>query len=89
MSNQSFQWREFIRSRTGLVLIFFLAVAGFYLIAEHTIHIFGVLPYLLLFLCPLMHLFMHSGHGDSHTQHTDKPIQQVEDHSQHQQEIKP
>jgi len=26
-------------------------------------HFFGALPFLLLLACPLMHLFMHHGHG--------------------------
>lgn len=29
----------------------------------HHAHFFGLLPYALLLLCPLLHLFMHSGHG--------------------------
>lgn len=41
---------------------FFAAVALFYLWSEHRAHLFGVLPYLLLLACPLMHLFMHGGH---------------------------
>ncbi|WP_137887232.1 DUF2933 domain-containing protein [Pseudomonas sp. 2FE] len=40
----------------------FVAVVGFFLITEHTAHLLGALPYLLL-ACPLMHLFMHHGHG--------------------------
>lgn len=52
-----------LRSRNGLVLLGFLAVAGFFLLTEHTAHLFGALPFLLLLLCPLMHLFMHGGHG--------------------------
>jgi hypothetical protein len=51
------------RTRSGLVLCGFLLVAGFYLLTEHTAHVFGALPYLLLLACPLMHLFMHHGHG--------------------------
>jgi uncharacterized membrane protein len=52
------------RSASGLVLIGFLAVGGFFLIAEHRAHVFGVLPYLLILACPLMHLFhRHGGHG--------------------------
>jgi hypothetical protein len=51
------------RTRSGIVLCGFLLVAGFYLVAEHTAHVFGALPYLLLAACPLMHLFMHHGHG--------------------------
>ena len=48
----------------GFVLLGFLAVAGFYLLTQHTAHVFGVLPYLLILACPLMHLFhRHGGHG--------------------------
>lgn len=42
---------------------FFAAIALFYLISEHRAHLFGVLPYLLLLACPLMHFFMHGQHG--------------------------
>ncbi len=51
-----------LSSRSGLALIGFLAVATFFLWEEHKAHIFGILPYALLLLCPLMHLF-HGGHG--------------------------
>jgi hypothetical protein len=51
------------RSRGGLVLVGFLAVAGYFLVTEHTAHVVGALPWLLLLACPLMHLFMHHGHG--------------------------
>jgi hypothetical protein len=48
-----------------------LAVAGamlflvivFYVLREHWSHVIGAWPYLLLLLCPLMHLFMHRGHS--------------------------
>ncbi len=56
---------SFWRSRTGVVLIGFLVVAGFFLITEHTAHVLGALPWLLLAACPLMHLFHHhGGHGE-------------------------
>ena len=51
-----------LRSRSGLVLIGFLAIAAFFLWGEHKAHILGALPYVLLLLCPLLHLF-HGGHG--------------------------
>ncbi len=54
------------RTPSGIVLCGFLIVAGFFLITEHTAHVFGALPYLLLAVCPLMHLFMHHGHGHHH-----------------------
>ena len=41
----------------------FVAVAGFYLWAEHRAHLLGVLPYLILLACPFLHSFMHRGHG--------------------------
>lgn len=34
----------------------------FFLFTEHRAHLFGALPYLLLFACPLLHFFMHRGH---------------------------
>ena len=44
-------------------LCFFLAIAAFFLWQEHRAHMLGVLPYLLLLACPIIHLFMHRGHG--------------------------
>lgn len=61
--------KPFFRSRTGLVLLAFLAIAAFFLITEHTAHTLNILPYAFLLLCPLLHLFMHrghSGHGSNH-----------------------
>jgi hypothetical protein len=49
--------------RMALVLIGFIVIAGFLLFSEHRAHALGVLIYLPLLLCPLMHLFMHGGHG--------------------------
>ena len=40
----------------------FAAIALFFLWEEHKVHILGALPYVLLMLCPLMHLLMHRGH---------------------------
>ena len=55
---------HFWTSRNGVVLLAFLAIAGFYLVTEHTAHLFGALPFLLLLACPLLHLFMHGGHEE-------------------------
>jgi hypothetical protein len=55
--------QSFLTSRAGLACLVFVVIAGFYLVTEHTAHLFGVLPYLLILACPLMHVFMHSGHG--------------------------
>ena len=50
-------------SRGRWVFYGFLAIAGFFLFTEHRAHLLGALPFLLLLACPLMHLFMHRGHG--------------------------
>ena len=42
------------------VFVGFLFVAGFFLLTEHRAHVLGVLPYLLLLACPLMHFFGHT-----------------------------
>ena len=46
-----------------LGLCLFLAIATFFLWEEHRAHILGILPYVLVLLCPIIHLFMHRGHG--------------------------
>ena len=56
---------SWFRSRSGLVLLAFLAIAAFFVVAEHTAHALGALPYLLLLACPLLH-FLHGGHGRGH-----------------------
>jgi hypothetical protein len=70
-TERKFSISSWLHSRTGLVLLALLAIAAFYLVTEHTVHVFGFLPYALLLLCPLLHLFMHGGHG-GHSGHGDK-----------------
>jgi hypothetical protein len=38
-------------------------VAGTLLLIQHRVHIPAFLPYLVFLACPLVHLFMHQGHG--------------------------
>ncbi len=70
-SRQDFSLGRWLRSRTGLVFLVFSGIAAFYLLTEHTAHFFGILPYALLLLCPLLHLFMHSRHDglNGHADH--------------------
>ena len=63
------------RTPFGIVLCGFLLIGAFFLLTEHTAHVFGALPYLLLLACPLMHLFMHHGHGG-----TDEPRDPPDQH---------
>lgn len=57
---QNISWLNF---RKSIVLLSFLAVIGPVLFTGHRAHLFAILPYLLLLACPLMHFFMHGGHG--------------------------
>lgn len=65
---------EISRPHRRFVWVFwsFLAVALVFMFLEHRTHLYGALPYLLLLACPLMHLFMHHGHG-SHGGHGPRP----------------
>ena len=76
------QHKDSHNSRANLALAGFIAIAAFFLVtehkahllgffAEHEVHILGALPYLLLLICPLLHLFMHGG-GHDHHGHDDK-----------------
>jgi hypothetical protein len=54
---------NFLTSRAGLVMLGFLIIGGALLFTEHRAHVLGALIWLPLLACPLMHVFMHHGHG--------------------------
>ena len=53
----------FWRSRYAVGLLVLGAAATYFLLSEHRVHFLGALPFLILLACPLMHVFMHRGHG--------------------------
>lgn len=55
-----------LTKRFWLTFLGFALVALFFLWEEHEAHILGLLPYLLVLACPLMHIFMHHGHRHGH-----------------------
>jgi uncharacterized membrane protein YGL010W len=59
-------FRCFLGSKFGLTAMLAIAVVGAYLLWNHTGHAWVAAPYVLLLICPLMHLF---GHRHSHGQH--------------------
>jgi hypothetical protein len=73
MENERMNFGNCLRSRSGIVLIGFLAIAAFFLWEEHKAHLLGALPYVLLLLCPLLHLFhgRHGGHRGRDEEHND------------------
>lgn len=70
-SNSSSFWR----SKTAIGVAVFLVIGAFLLTSEHRAHVLGFLPYLLLLACPLLHVFMHGGHGKNsgHESETKRP----------------
>jgi hypothetical protein len=40
-----------------------LGILIYFLLTEHQAHVIQFLPYIILLACPLMHIFMHKGHG--------------------------
>lgn len=64
---------------TNWIWLGFILVAGFFLLTEHRAHLLGWLPWLILLACPLLHIFMHGGHGAHRDdaagrhQHEEKP----------------
>lgn len=50
-------------SPKGLAALGLIGAASYFLLMEHREHVVQWLPFLILLLCPLMHLFMH---GHSH-----------------------
>lgn len=55
--------RGFLSSRAVVVLVGVVAITGYVLVAGHWGHVIPFLPFALFLVCPLMHLFMHHGHG--------------------------
>lgn len=53
-------------SRTSLALASLGIIIAFVVLKEHWGHALGVLPYLILLACPLLHIFSHGDHGGAH-----------------------
>lgn len=54
---------SFWKSPFGIVSTLVAIVASVYLYMVHKDHVLALLPYAILAACPLMHMFMHRGHG--------------------------
>lgn len=54
--------KSFWMTPQGITALGLIAIATYFLLIEHREHVLPFLPYLLMLACPMMHLFMHSGH---------------------------
>ena len=52
MNHPKYAWLIWLVGGVGVLLA----------IVDHWAHFLGVLPYLLILACPIMHLVMHRGH---------------------------
>lgn len=68
-------------SKKTWIVIAIIGVFGLiFLLRTHTSHMLSVIPYLILLLCPFLHIFMHRNHGnhaghgsaDNHPNHDQK-----------------
>ena len=53
----------FWKTPFGIVATLAAVAASAYLWVTHRDHLLALLPYAFLAACPLMHMFMHRGHG--------------------------
>jgi len=54
---------SFWKTPFGIAATLAAIVASVYLYVVHKDHVLALLPYAFLAACPLMHVFMHRGHG--------------------------
>lgn len=75
------------QSRSWWAFAGFIAIAGFFMFTEHRAHLFGILPFLFLLACPLLHMFHHGGHG-GHGAHDDEGQRDADEHAGHAQQVR-
>ena len=63
MNEQSQSHHDVVSRRITQVFVLFAIIGAFFIVAEHRAHLIPYLPWLFLAACPLMHVFMHHGHG--------------------------
>lgn len=63
----------------GVITLCGIGFIAYFLFMEHRQHLAAWLPYGILLLCPLMHLFMHHGHhSDLDSKNTPKSNHKAE-----------
>ena len=75
---------DLLRKLSGprLAFLAFVVAGGYFLWTEHQAHLLAALPYLILLLCPLMHIFMHGDHGGHGAHHKGDTPHVHGDHAQ-------
>jgi hypothetical protein len=77
MNEQGQSRQDVVSRRMKQGFILFAIIGAFFIVAEHRAHLIPYLPWLFLAACPLMHVFMHHGHGGhKHLGSSDEPDRQ-------------
>lgn len=61
--NGSGRFRAFAGTVRGALAIALVTAVLAYVLLQHTAYVLTILPLGLILLCPLLHVFMHRGHG--------------------------
>jgi hypothetical protein len=56
------KFKMFLSTPKGWLILTAVISLVYYLLTKHNQHFFEYLPFAILLLCPVMHLFMHGGH---------------------------
>jgi hypothetical protein len=70
--NRNYEDENQVIQRSKYVKIGFFIFIAYFLWMEHRAHVIEYLPFIILAACPLMHFFMHKGHGHQDSQGGDK-----------------
>jgi hypothetical protein len=60
---------SFWKTPSGIAATILAVAASIYLWVAHKDHVLALLPFAFLAACPLMHMFMHRGHGQAGHSH--------------------
>ncbi|HEB30614.1 hypothetical protein LCGC14_3158340 [marine sediment metagenome] len=67
---QKSQIGDFLKSKIFWALLALSAAAAIFLFIEYKVYVLRFWPYMLLLLCPVMHIFMHRHHSGGHGDHS-------------------
>jgi hypothetical protein len=74
--DQQFARPSFWKTPFGMFACVVAVATSAYLYLVHKDHVLALLPYAVLAACPLMHMFMHRGHGHgAHSQGSSRDSQ--------------
>ena len=70
--DQQHEDEDKVIQKSKYVKIGFFIFIAYFLWMEHRVHVIEYLPFIILAACPLMHIFMHRGHGHHNSSFKDK-----------------